>query len=175
MKINMNPKLAEMIEDCGLEVDDVAHIVKVAQGMAVMGFVNNIVGAFESGFIDDHESTLADLYQCAVNHVKDNYEHNAPTLVEVWGEHLSELCRVGDAACELVDVKKKSFSPSDTEILNFLDSLNKDQNVRYNSNYGWQVDVNHNRVSLNDMGRPGRDVRTAIVDSMLSLAIKKEH
>ncbi|MBD6945725.1 hypothetical protein [Vibrio parahaemolyticus] len=171
----MNEKLVNMIEDCGLEVEDVANIIREAQSMAVMTFVNNIVGAFESGFIDNHESTLADLYQCAVNHVKDNYNQSVPMLKEVWGEQLAELCRVGDAACELVDVKKESLSPSDTEILNFLDRLNKDQNVRYNSNYGWQVDVNHNRVSLNDMGRPGRDIRTAIVDSMLSLAINKEH
>ncbi|MGL1344929.1 hypothetical protein ACSTKE_01610 [Vibrio parahaemolyticus] len=31
MKIKMNPKLVEMIEDCGLEVEDVAHIVEEAQ------------------------------------------------------------------------------------------------------------------------------------------------
>ncbi|NOI16383.1 hypothetical protein [Vibrio hepatarius] len=73
------------------------------------------------------------------------------------------------------EFKDKNGAPSDGEILDFLDKLNRDQNSRYNSNYGWQVDVNHNRVSLNDMGRPGRDVRTAIVDSMLSLAINKEN
>lgn len=93
----MNHKLVKMIEDAGLEVSDVANIIRAAQGEAVMTFVNNMVGAFESGFIDDHESTLADLYSCAVNHVKDNYDRSVPTLKESWGEKLAELCRVGDA------------------------------------------------------------------------------
>ncbi|GAB6264279.1 hypothetical protein [Photobacterium sp. R1] len=96
----MDQKLVGMIEDVGLEVSDVAHIIKAAQGMAVMTFVNNMVGAFESGLIEDHESNLADVYQCAVNHVKDNYDRSVPSLKETWGEDIAELCRIGDEAAQ---------------------------------------------------------------------------
>ncbi|EOW9544066.1 hypothetical protein ACO11R_004027 [Vibrio parahaemolyticus] len=38
----MNQKLLKMIEDAGLEVSDVANIIRAAQGEAVMTFVNNM-------------------------------------------------------------------------------------------------------------------------------------
>lgn len=69
--------------------------------------------------------------------------------------------------------KKSNNEPSDAEMLNFLDSLNKDQNARHQSNYGWQVDCNHNRISLNDMGSAGLDVRAAISEAIFKQDLRR--
>jgi hypothetical protein len=53
-------------------------------------------------------------------------------------------------------------SASDTDRLDYLDSLNKEFNKRNNSNYGWEIDWNHNRIALHDIGPMGMSVRQAI-------------
>ncbi|BDR12902.1 hypothetical protein [Vibrio sp. STUT-A11] len=65
------------------------------KGEAVMQFVNSIIGAYEAGFIDSHELTLADLYLCAKMHVTDNYHIATPKLNDAWGDGAEEWCKNG--------------------------------------------------------------------------------
>ena len=59
---------------------------------AVMGFVNNMVAAFDAGFIDDSTLTISDIYQMACNHVSDNYSVSTKTLAEEWGSDVFLDC-----------------------------------------------------------------------------------
>lgn len=59
-------------------------------------------------------------------------------------------------------------TPTDTERLDFLDWLNKTLNEHTGSDYGWTLDVNHNRaqVWLRDNYHPKQTVREAIDEAM---------
>ena len=59
---------------------------------AVSGFVGNMIGALESGFIDTPNCTLAEIHRCAQNHIKDNYGIETPGLAEQWGEDMANEC-----------------------------------------------------------------------------------
>jgi hypothetical protein len=59
---------------------------------AVMEFVQGIVGAFESGFIDTPICTIGQIYQVARNHVKDEYGIETKTLAEEMGEDFASEC-----------------------------------------------------------------------------------
>lgn len=63
---------------------------------AVMTFVNELIGAFEANFVDDHKPTLATLYRCAQNHVNDNYGIDTPNIHDAWDERVAEDCRNGN-------------------------------------------------------------------------------
>ena len=91
----MDKKLVDMIESAGLEVSDVAQIIKTAQGMAVMNFVDVQIGAFESGFIDSSDLTLFQMHQYSRQHVKDNYEMETPYFSDVWGVDMICHCSGG--------------------------------------------------------------------------------
>lgn len=62
-----------------------------------------------------------------------------------------------DVNAELLEDKKR---------LDFLDLLNARQNERYTSNYGWKIDINHNRVALTDHNFPKLSVREAIDEAI---------
>ncbi len=96
--------------------------------------------------------------------IKKEYKHEALADIQ---ETIDEFKVYRDALFGDPDSK----IPSDKDMLDFLDDLNADQNQRYKSNYGWQVDINHNRVSLNDMGPCNHRVRLAIADAMVKQAI----
>ena len=53
---------------------------------AVSEFVNSIMGALESGFIDENTITLAELYRVMQNHCKDKFGVEVPHISELWGE-----------------------------------------------------------------------------------------
>ncbi|ELH9434902.1 hypothetical protein RQX57_004160 [Vibrio vulnificus] len=91
----MNEKLVNMIEGCGLEVEDVAHIIKEAQGMAVMNFVNVQIGAFEAGFIKTSDCTLFEMHKYARIHVKDNYNMETPNFSDTWSADMICHCSGG--------------------------------------------------------------------------------
>tara|TARA_R110000851_G_scaffold286415_1_gene440298 strand:- start:321 stop:560 length:240 start_codon:yes stop_codon:yes gene_type:complete len=59
---------------------------------AVSEFVNTIIGAFESGFIDSSELTLATLHRVAQNHCKDVYDVELPHITEQWGMDTAKEC-----------------------------------------------------------------------------------
>lgn len=67
----------------------------IEKGNAVKGFVNSMIGAFESGFVDDNKLTLAELYRVAQHHIKDNYGVEIPNMRDVWGEVLYLACKDG--------------------------------------------------------------------------------
>ncbi|EMY6467009.1 hypothetical protein ABCL20_004485 [Vibrio alginolyticus] len=86
----MDQATRDIIENCGLEVEDVKPIIEAVKASAVINFVNTHIGAFEAGFIDNNQPTLAQLYRTAQHHVKDNYNYNMQSLSEVWGEELAK-------------------------------------------------------------------------------------
>ena len=59
---------------------------------AVMGLANAMVGAYESGFVDRSNCSLAEVHQVARHYVKDNYGIDTPSLAETWGEELAKEC-----------------------------------------------------------------------------------
>lgn len=79
---------------------------------------------------------------------------------------LSPLAKMTVKDCrDLIKANHKEMpdnSITDTGRLDYLDSLNKEFNKRNNSNYGWEIDWNHNRIALHDIGPMGMSVRQAI-------------
>ncbi len=89
---------------------------------AIMNFVNNMIGAFESGFIEDNQSNLADIYQCAKVHIKDNYGIDIPNLEHEWGKELALQCKESsnsllESASVVINEKDDRIKERD-EILN---------------------------------------------------------
>ncbi|SEQ48127.1 protein of unknown function [Amphritea atlantica] len=60
----------------------------------VMKFVNMMIGALESGFVDDNRPSLAQIHQIARHHIKDNYGIDHPSITEEWGQYVTELCGI---------------------------------------------------------------------------------
>lgn len=71
--------------------------LNAVKAVAVLDFVNHIIGAYEAGFVDTPTLTLFDLYQTARNHVKDGYITITPGCHEVWGEELAEELKGSEA------------------------------------------------------------------------------
>jgi hypothetical protein len=59
---------------------------------AVSEFVNGMIGALESGFIDSPSCNLAQIHRVAQNHIKDQYGIEVPNLVDQWGKDTAKLC-----------------------------------------------------------------------------------
>lgn len=59
---------------------------------AVNKFVSEMIAAFDSGFVDKNNPTLAEIHQVAKNHVKDNYGVDLPRITEQWGKDIAEKC-----------------------------------------------------------------------------------
>lgn len=53
---------------------------------AILSFVNMMIGAFDAGFVDENNPTLAEVYQVARNYVKDTYGVEFKNIIEMWGE-----------------------------------------------------------------------------------------
>lgn len=58
----------------------------------IYDFVNEMIGAFESGFVDKNNPTLAQIHRIAQVYVKDNYDLDLPNIVEQWGSDLAQEC-----------------------------------------------------------------------------------
>lgn len=71
-----------------------------------------------------------------------------------------EMERLEQVNAELI-IKNNELR-QDKERLDLLDKCNAEFNKACGSNYGWKVDLNHNRIALVDTGIPKTDVRTAI-------------
>lgn len=67
------------------------HIPSTAKAEAVKEFVNMMIGALESGFVDTSNPSLATVHQAYRHHVKDNYGIDMPNIVEDWGQAVAEL------------------------------------------------------------------------------------
>lgn len=55
---------------------------------------------------------------------------------------------------------------TDSQMLDFLDEMNKQKNERNGSRYGWRLEENHNRIALTDSNFPALSVRDAIKAAM---------
>lgn len=65
---------------------------KAEEARSVESFVNSMIGAFESGFVNSNNLTLATIYQVMRNHCKDEYDTEIAPLVNVWGETTAREC-----------------------------------------------------------------------------------
>jgi hypothetical protein len=59
---------------------------------AIMNFVDLMIGALESGFVEKNNPTLAEIHQVARNHIKDNYNVQYDPIDKRWGDEVAELC-----------------------------------------------------------------------------------
>lgn len=64
------------------------------------------------------------------------------------------------------EVRRLRTQPDDTRMLDWLDEVNRDANIRNGTEYGWRFDINHNRAALTDHNLPALDVRAAIQKAM---------
>lgn len=62
---------------------------------AISEFVNTMIGAFESGFIDTPNCNLAQVHRVMQHHVKDNYGIELPHITEQWGDKFAKECGAG--------------------------------------------------------------------------------
>lgn len=108
----INPNGCEWVK-----ASDADIAVKDAATKSVMGFVNSMIGAFESGFVDDNKLTLAELYRVAQHHLRDNYGSEIPNMRDAWGDETYKSC--SQAGC-CADCKKRIL---DNETRNFMCSL----------------------------------------------------
>ena len=65
---------------------------KEIKAEAVIGFVDMMMGAFESGFVDRNHANLSELYQVARNHVRDEYGVNVDDIVKTYGIEFAKEC-----------------------------------------------------------------------------------
>lgn len=59
---------------------------------AIKDFVNMMIGAHESGFVDKNNPTLAEIHQVARNYIKDSYGIETENIVEEWGIEVAKEC-----------------------------------------------------------------------------------
>jgi hypothetical protein len=59
---------------------------------AIMNFVDLMIGAFESNFVDTNTLTLAQLHRVAENHCLDNYGTHFGNIIARHGEELAKEC-----------------------------------------------------------------------------------
>jgi|GEM_PF-2397649 len=59
---------------------------------AVKLFVDNLIGAFESGFTDSNCVSLAQLHRAMQTHIEDNYQVKVPHITEAWGNEVASEC-----------------------------------------------------------------------------------
>lgn len=69
----------------------------------VQDFVNTMIGAFETGFVDSNTLTLATIYQVMRNHCKDEFGVEVPTLDVAWGENTARECDIKPASAAVPD------------------------------------------------------------------------
>lgn len=59
---------------------------------AIIDFVDTMIAAFDSGFVNKNNPTLAEIHQVARNYIKDNYRVHYPDIVEEWGDDVAKSC-----------------------------------------------------------------------------------
>lgn len=67
---------------------------------AIMNFVDTLIGARLSGFVDTSTPTLAQIYQCARNHVMDNYGVHTSLLSDIVSSEDLELLSKEHEPCK---------------------------------------------------------------------------
>ena len=62
---------------------------------AIMGFINMMIGAFDSGFVDKNNPTLSEIYQTGKNYCHDHLMIDVKNIVDAHGEDLARDCGLG--------------------------------------------------------------------------------
>jgi hypothetical protein len=62
------------------------------ESQAILKFVGTIVGAYEAGFFDTPIFSIGQLYQVAINYIKDSYGIDSPSLENELGKDFACEC-----------------------------------------------------------------------------------
>lgn len=75
---------------------------------AIRKFVQSMIGAYETGFVDKNNPTLAEIHQVAKNHIKDFYGIDVPDIIEEFGSDVAISCGMPeDQAKRILDNRKR--------------------------------------------------------------------
>jgi len=86
--------------------------METAKAEAVMNFVNTLIGAFDSGFVDSNQLNLKDLHSAAFHHVKDSYGYEADRIDKTFDKEVLIACGAepSKASSSEVDLKPRMKS-----------------------------------------------------------------
>ena len=81
-----------------------------------------------SGFTNTNNPTLAQVYRCAQNHVKDTYGIEMQDITEAWGEDVAKMCGLyhlapADGVFESMELAGEEV----IEALNHLTSIKEEE------------------------------------------------
>jgi hypothetical protein len=74
-------------------MEELVNVMNDSKAAAVRDFVNTMIGARESGFIDRSNLSLAELHHLANMHIVDCYDAEYISLRNEWGDVVSVLCK----------------------------------------------------------------------------------
>lgn len=66
--------------------------INTIKAAAVREFVETMVGAYESNFVETPILTIGQLYQVMRNHIKDGYGIETPSLAAQMGKEFADEC-----------------------------------------------------------------------------------
>lgn len=133
-----------------------ADLLKIEIARMNRSNAQNAVCEAASNTINDLRRENTALYELIADIRTASGDHGKRMQQELV-EYIAELKAAAGKQPETLD------SPvTDTDRLDYLDSLNKEFNERNNSNYGWEIDWNHNRIALHDSDPMRKSVREAI-------------
>ena len=84
---------------------------------AINEFVCSMIGALDSGFIEENTANLAQIHRVMQNYCKDKYAIDIPHIAEQWGEDIAKLCGLSHPTLqELKDVPQEFTGDSIMEL-----------------------------------------------------------
>lgn len=78
-----------------------------AYARAIKNFVNLMIGAHESGFVDKNNPTIAEIHQVAKNHIKDAYGIDTPDIVAEFGIDVAISCGMPESQARKIEQLNK--------------------------------------------------------------------
>lgn len=110
-------ELKKEIKELKCQYNELSDYTNKIKADAVMDFVNMMIGAFDSGFVDKNNPNLSQIYQVARSHVRDSFHIEAPSIIEALGEVIAVSCGL------IVKKKMIDWSKADIEKCVICESL----------------------------------------------------
>lgn len=109
VKVVVTRDKSEFIEFEPCEYDTaVEPTAETLKAEAVREFVNTMIGALESGFVDRNYCTMAELHRIMEHHNKDHFGVDEKNIVDDWDEGVAELCGLDMERYRAAMAKKES-------------------------------------------------------------------
>ncbi|MES2218398.1 MAG: hypothetical protein V4501_08295 [Pseudomonadota bacterium] len=87
---------------------------------AIMGFVDLMIQALDSGFVEINNPTLAEIHRVAESHIKDNYNIQVGSIIDRHGNDLAMEC----GSLDLRSIDDDGLLMSDKELDDLLVDAN---------------------------------------------------